>query len=56
MGEISTEVVYKTNQEFRGYVDRFARERHVLISDALTYKTVEEVAKYYLEKSHGKDV
>lgn len=53
MKDISTKTVYETDQEFKDYVNNFARERQILVTEALTYKTVEEVAKYYLEKNHG---
>ena len=53
MNTISTKAVYESDQEFKDYVNNYARERHILVTDALTHKTVEEVAKYYLEKNHG---
>ena len=51
MKEISTEAVYTTNEDFKEYVDRYARQRHILVIDALHHKTVEEVADYYLKQS-----
>ena len=53
MKEISTKAVYDSNDEFKAYVDNYARSRQILVLEALTHKTVEEVAKYYLEKTNG---
>ena len=53
MKEISTKAIYNSNDEFKEYVERYARQRHLLVTEALTHKTVEEVAKYYLDKEHG---
>ena len=51
---INTRSVYESNQDFRLYVDNYARERQILVTDALMHKTVEEVANYYLQKDAGK--
>ena len=52
---ISTKAVYDSNKEFHDYVDRYARERRILVLEALTHKMVEEVADYYLKKDIGKE-
>lgn len=51
MKSISTEAIYKTNDDFKEYVNRYASQRHILVIDALHHKTVEEVADYYLKQS-----
>ena len=51
---ISTKAVYDSNKEFHDYVERYARERQILVLEALTHKMVEEVADYYLKKDLGK--
>lgn len=51
---ISTKAVYDSNEEFHNYVERYARERQILVLEALTHKMVEEVAEYYLKKDLGK--
>ena len=50
---ISTKAVYKTNDDFKEYVDRYAHERGILVTEALSHKTIEEVARYYLENNNG---
>ena len=51
---ISTKAIYESNQEFHDYVDNYARERQILVVEALTHKMIEEVANYYLQKVVGK--
>lgn len=51
---INTKAVYKTNEDFKSYVDNYARERQILVTDALNHKMVEEVANYYLQKDVDK--
>lgn len=38
---------YKSNPEFKKYVDSYCRSRQVGIFEALRHKTIREVAKYY---------
>jgi len=51
---VNTKSVYKTNQEFKDYVDNYARERQILVTDALKHRMVEITAEYYLQKDTGK--
>lgn len=51
---ISTKAVYETNKEFKDYVNNYAREREILVTEALTHKMVEITADYYLQKDVGK--
>lgn len=41
--------IYKANENFRKYVDKYCRTYHVLVEDALKHKLVQEVAKEYEE-------
>ena len=45
----NSQELYKTNEEFRQYVDRFVHKRpEYTVEDALNHKIIkEEVAEYY---------
>lgn len=44
------QALYRANDDFRGYVDRYARNRHILIDVALTHKIVKEYAMWMAEQ------
>lgn len=47
--------LYCTNNEFKDYVDRYARCYQIPVDLALTHKIVHEYAKYAQNKAVGKD-
>ena len=51
MDGISIQALYKANDDFKLYVERYARKEGILVVEALTHKMVEEVAEYYLKIS-----
>jgi len=46
--------LYKSNKDFKEYVDRFRTFRNLGIFEALQFKIIQEYAKYLHEQ--GKDV
>lgn len=49
---IDTKKMYDESLLFKGYVDRYAKSRHITVEEALKQKLVEEVAKDYLKKEN----
>ena len=39
--------VFTNNNNFKGYVERYAKNRNISVDVALTHKLVAEAAKYY---------
>lgn len=48
--EVPLMMEYAINEEFRNYVDRYARDRRISVAEALTHKLVLEAESYYKEK------
>lgn len=42
---------YETNQDFRGYVDRYARHNGKTVEEALEHDLVKQYADYVLHKN-----
>lgn len=42
--------LYKENEDFKAYVDRYAKNRQIESEKALEHEIVRQVAKYYTEK------
>lgn len=53
MKGLSIEAIYKSNEDFKEYVDKYARDRGLLVIEALNHKIVKEMAEYYVERDHG---
>lgn len=41
--------LYNRNADFRGYVDRYRRDKHLTVEEALEHKLVHNVAEQYRE-------
>lgn len=41
--------LYKTNQDFRDYVDRYSKKHDISKYEAMSHKLVQGVAEYYRE-------
>lgn len=42
---------YTKDEEFKAYVKAYCKARNLGLFEALTHKTIKEVAKYYRDKS-----
>lgn len=45
---------YAINEDFRAYVDKYARDRKISVAEALTHKLVQEAEDYYKERRCAK--
>lgn len=45
---------YKTNADFKEYVDKYANKNHIPVDVALTHASVREAYEYYLEVENDK--
>lgn len=44
------EELYKSNKDFREYVDRYMRNKDVALAEVLSLKIIKEIAEMYLEE------
>lgn len=47
--EVGMEELYKTNKDFREYVDRYMRNKDVTLEEVLSYAVTRLVARMYVE-------
>lgn len=45
---------YEINNNFRDYVDKYAKERNISVEEALEHKLVEQAYCYYKEERESK--
>ena len=45
---------YAINEDFRDYVDKYARDHSISVTEALTHKLVQEAEDYYKERRYAK--
>jgi len=45
----STMGLYRSDERFKAYVEKYSRQYGILISEALKHSVVEEAAKYYMQ-------
>lgn len=45
------EKLYKTNKDFRDYVDRYRRNKNVTLEEVLSYKQTQLVGEMYREQT-----
>lgn len=42
---------YIKNKDFKNCVDKYARDKNISVSEALTHAMIKEIYKYYKERS-----